>query len=143
MVTNSVIISVIRYAAPLLIDSTKAQLQKLQTLIIKNARPIIGFISYKMSTVQILEKLKWQTAHHMIMSESLKFFHKIVFNQEPKCMNNYFTYSLCRSDVVRLVRKPMIKDRPKSKYFLIGTRSQAGLGISSNFIKRTINTRAC
>ena len=49
------------------------------------------------------------------MSESLKIFHKIVFNQEPKCMNNYFTYSLCRSDVVRLVRKPMVKNRPKSE----------------------------
>merc|ERR1712090_69564 len=108
MVINSVIISVIRYAAPLLIDSTKAQLQQIQTIILKVSRSILGYDSYRLSTSQILDKLNWMSIHHIIMSESLKFFHKIIFNQEPFCLNKYFIYSLNRSDVVRLIRKPRL-----------------------------------
>merc|ERR1711984_45603 len=53
--------------------------------------------------------------HHIVMSESLKFFHKSIFNQEPFCLNKYFIYSLNRSDVVRLIRKPRLAQPPKTE----------------------------
>ena len=59
IITTSVIISIFRYGAPILIDSTALQLQKLQTLIMKISRPILGFISFKWSTVKIMNNLGW------------------------------------------------------------------------------------
>ena len=45
ILSTSIIISTFRYAAPLLIDSTQAQLRSLQTLLIRCTRPIFGFES--------------------------------------------------------------------------------------------------
>ena len=65
-------VSISRYAAPVLIDSTKKQLRSLQTLLIKTTRPILGFKSYKWNTERIFNTLKWPNLYHLIISESLR-----------------------------------------------------------------------
>ena len=115
MLTNSIIMSVFRYSAPILIDSTILQINRLQTLLIKNSRPILGHQSLKWSSNKILDKLNWVSIPHLIMSESLKFFHMINFEQEPKSMTKFFTFSLHRSELVRSIRKPMVLYKPKTQ----------------------------
>ena len=57
MLTNSIIISVIRYAAPILICSSNKLISKLQFLLMRCSRPILGFTSYKLSKQKIIGKL--------------------------------------------------------------------------------------
>ena len=47
ILTNSLIISVFRYASPLLINSTAIEIKKLQVLLMKCSRPIFGYQSLK------------------------------------------------------------------------------------------------
>ena len=112
MVTNSVIISVFRYASPLFIDARVDQLNTLQTLLLKCARPILGFKSYKWSTSKILGELNWPSIHHLIMGESMKFIHGPIFEGIPTSINNVFTYSLHRENEVRKSRCAMVREPP-------------------------------
>merc|ERR1712175_31574 len=47
---KSMVLSIIRYCSPILIDSDVKMINKLQTLLMKCTRPILGFASFKMST---------------------------------------------------------------------------------------------
>ena len=108
MVGTSLILSIFRYASSILIDANKNQLNKLQTLLLKTTRPIIGYDSYKLSTYQILTRLNWPSIHHMVMAEALKITHKVVFDDNPPSLSKLFSYSLQRSDISRLSRKPFM-----------------------------------
>ena len=107
--STSLILSVFRYAAPILIDSTKNQLDTLQTLLMKTTRPILGFISYKWSTITIMKKLNWPTIHQLVIAESLKLIHNIFFEGIPRSINSHFIYS-DRCESLRMVRKLRMKD---------------------------------
>merc|ERR1712030_90339 len=87
----------------------------LQTLLIKNARPILGYKSYKWSSLKILDTLKWVSVSQLIISESLKFYHRINFENIPYSMTRNFTYSINRSQNVRNVRKPMLIYKPNTQ----------------------------
>ena len=78
LLTDSIILSVIRYASPILIDSTVQQLQSIQTIIMKSARPILGYDSLKWSTSTIMNKLNWGTIQQLILVDSLKFIHRVL-----------------------------------------------------------------
>ena len=78
-------------------------------------RPILGFESYKWSTLKIMDKLKWQTIHQMIVSDSVKFIHRPIFENLPPAINKYVTYSINRGDCVRFVRKPYVSTPPSSE----------------------------
>ena len=75
----------------------------------KTTRPILGFISYKWSTITIMKELNWPTIHQLVMAESLKLIHKIIFEGIPKSINSHFIYS-DRCESVRMVRKLRMKD---------------------------------
>ena len=92
MLTNPVIISVIKYSSPLLINSNRNITAKLQTLIMKSARPILGFRSYKYSTNKIMCELKWMTIYQIIMMERIDLIHKAIFENQPKSIYNLFTF---------------------------------------------------
>ena len=77
----------------MLIDSTKIQLQSLQTLLMKTTRPILGFNSYKWSTLKILGSLKWPTIHQLIISETIKFIHKPIYEDTPRVIIELFNMS--------------------------------------------------
>ena len=80
ILTNSIIISVIRQAAPILINSNNSLISKLQVVLMKCSRPILGFKSYKYSTQRIMNELKWLNAYQIVIKESLLFIHKIIYN---------------------------------------------------------------
>ena len=60
---NSMVLSVFRYCCPILIDCEVKTLDKLQTLLMKCTRPILGIKSFKMSTMAIMNDLKIITSH--------------------------------------------------------------------------------
>ena len=112
---NSIIVSVFRYCCPLLIDSNCTSLNKLQTLLMKCARTILGFRSLKMTTVKIMKELNMVTIHHMIMKESIMFIHKVLFNGGPHVILKMMTFSLNNNPNIRSVRKPMMANYHKSQ----------------------------
>merc|ERR1712177_56202 len=111
---KSMVISVIRYCSPILIDREVKVLDKLQTQLMKCTRPILGITSFKMSTLQIMAELRIQTVHQMVMRESIQFIHKVLINKLPGVIFNLFYQSNCNSDNIREVRKFRVKIVHKS-----------------------------
>ena len=77
----------------------------------KCTRYILGFNSYKMSTVAIMNKLKFLKIYHIIAKESICFIHKIIYNNGPTALYNLFSYGEDDKNV-RKVRKLRVKDIP-------------------------------
>ena len=101
--------SIFKYSCPLLINSNKIIINKLNTLLIKCSRPILGYESYKYNTTAIMKKLNWSTVHHMLMIESCIFIHKCIFEGIPTTINELITFSINREKNVRSIRKPLIR----------------------------------
>merc|ERR1712177_192820 len=95
---KSMVISVIRYCSPILIDSEVKVLEKLQTQLMKCTRPILGISSFKMSTLQIMGELRILTVHQLVMKESIQFIHKILTNKSPGVIFNLFSQSNCKME---------------------------------------------
>ena len=114
MLINSIILSVFKYSCPLLIDSNKSHINKLNTLLLKCTRPILGFSSYKLNTTTIMKKLKWNTIQHMLIIESCIFIHKSLFEALPVTINELIAYSINRESNVRSIRKPLIREQSPS-----------------------------
>merc|ERR1711954_532362 len=109
---KSMVLSVIRYCSPLLVDRDAKLIDKLQTLLMKCTRPILGFQSFKMSTLQIMSELRIQTVHQMIVRESIQFIHKVLSKKSPGVIFNLFIQSNLAN--VRGVRKYRVKTTHKS-----------------------------
>ena len=105
---KSMVLSVIRYCCPILIDSDAKMLSKLQTLLMKCTRPILGFQSFKMSTLQIMSELRIQTVHQMIIMESIKFIHKVLIKKSPGVIYDLFIQSNLEN--IREIRKYRVKN---------------------------------
>merc|ERR1712115_84721 len=80
---KTIVVSVIRYCSPILIDTEVKVLDKLQTQLMKCTRPVLGFSSFKMSTLQIMSELKILTVHQMIVRDSIMFIHKVLSKKTP------------------------------------------------------------
>ena len=111
---NALVISVFRYCCPLLINSNSYQISRLQTMLMKCTRYILGFNSYKMSTLSIMKELKMLTIHQMIMKDAILFIHKVIFNEKPNGLFKFITYGARDNIMVRQVRKPRVKIETKS-----------------------------
>jgi len=109
---KSMVLSVIRYCSPLLVDSKDKLIDKLQTLLMKCTRPILGFKSYKLSTLQIMSDLRIQTVHHLIIRESIQFIHKVLIRKSPAVIFDLFMQSNLEN--VREIRKWRVKLDHKS-----------------------------
>merc|ERR1712177_186009 len=90
---KSTVISVIRYCSPILIDSEVKVLDKLQTQLMKCTRPVLGFSSLKMSTLQIMSELRILTVHQMMVRDSIMFIHKVLTKKTPGGIFNLFCQS--------------------------------------------------
>merc|ERR1712240_484712 len=108
---NSLVISIFRYCCPLLVNSNINLLTKLQTQLMKCTRYILGFESYKMSTIAIMNKLKFMTVYHMVVKESISFIHKIIYNNSPTALYNLLSYGDDDKNVQK-VRKLRVKGIP-------------------------------
>ena len=109
---KSMVLSIIRYCSPILIDSDAKMIDKLQTLLMKCTRPILGFHSFKMSTLQIMSELRIQTVHLMIIRESIQFIHKVLTKKSPGVIYDLFIQS--NLDNIREIRKYRVKNDHKS-----------------------------
>merc|ERR1711954_2013 len=109
---KSMVLSIIRYCSPILIDNDVKMIDKLQTLLMKCTRLILGFASFKMSTLQIMAELRIQTVHLMIIRESIQFIHKVLSKKAPGFIYELFTQSNLEN--VRGVRKYRVKNNHKS-----------------------------
>ena len=105
---NSLVISIFRYCCPILLNSNLSILSKLQTQLLKCTRYILGFESYKMSTISIMNELKFMTIYHMITKESICFMHKIIYNNSPSSIYNLLTYGNDEKNI-RKIRKIRVK----------------------------------
>ena len=45
-----------------------------------------------MSTVAIMNKLKFMTVYNMIVKESIGFIHKIIYSNSPTAIHNLLSY---------------------------------------------------
>ena len=91
-------------------------ISKLQVLMMKCSRPILGFKSYKYSTQRIMKELNWLNAYQIITKETIIFIHKIIYNNQPKAMTQFFTFSLTNSQNHRYCRKSIVTENiPSSK----------------------------
>merc|ERR1712115_375517 len=111
---KSMVISVIRYCSPILIDSEVKVLDKLQTQLMKCTCPILGITSFKMSTLQIMAELRIQTVHQMIIRDSIQFIHKVLIKKTPGVIFNLFCQSNCNSENIREISKYRVKIVHKS-----------------------------
>ena len=66
ILTKAIVIGKLNYGLPLLCNSTKAQLNKLNTLVIKSCRVIMGNSCLKWSSSRLLKKCKMQSIYYMI-----------------------------------------------------------------------------
>ena len=117
---KSLVISIIRYCCPLLINSNINLISKLQTQLMKCTRYILGYKSFKMTTSSIMRELKFLTIHSMITSESILYIHKVIYNSSPTSIHKYISYR--KTDTVRTAKKPRIinhTNSPKLKNSLL------------------------
>ena len=81
----------------------------------KYAQPILSFKSYKFSAQKIMKELKWLNAYQIITKETILFIHKIIYENQPKSMTKFFTFSLTNSQNHRYARKSIVIDQLPSK----------------------------
>ena len=98
--------------SPILIDTEVKVLDKLQTQLMKCTRPVLGFSSFKMSTLQIMSELRIQTVHQMIVRDSIMFIHKVLTKKTPGVIFKLFCQSNTENN--RDVKKFRVKFVHKS-----------------------------
>merc|ERR1712080_94001 len=92
-IVKSVVIGKLNYALPLLINSTNVQLEKLNTIINKSCRVIIGSPCLKWSASRLQNKCKINNILQLIIEQSLNFIHKIRTNNEPETITELYKQS--------------------------------------------------
>ena len=88
---KSIVIGKLNHTLPFLINSTQRQLEKLNSILIKSARRIIGSPCLKWSSNRLLNKSKLNNIWHMKMEHGLNFIHEIIINQEPESIHDLYT----------------------------------------------------
>ena len=93
ILVKSIVIGKLNYALALLSNSTKQQLQKLNTLITKSCRIIIGNPCLRWTSNRLLNKCKLKTIWHMISEQGLTYIHKIQQTKTPTTIYEMYTLS--------------------------------------------------
>ena len=83
---DSLILSVFNYCIEVNMSNNYYQNNKLYVLLNKCIHSVLGFQSYKMNTVTILNKLNWLSFQQMVISGSLKTIYKMIFAKEPRAL---------------------------------------------------------
>ena len=104
ILVKAIVIGKLNYALALLSNSTKQQLQKLNTLITKSCRVIIGKPCLRWTSNILLNKCKLKTIWHMITEQGLIYIHKV---QQTKISTTiYEIYTLPKSPPTHNHRPP-------------------------------------
>ena len=106
IVYNSLVISIIRYVMPLLLNLNFKQLKTVNVLVTKAARSAIGYHTYKWSNFKLLKYCNWLGGVHMLYYSTLCFVHKINFEMEPKSLINELKFNINNINI-RYVKSPL------------------------------------
>lgn len=90
MLVKSIVIGKLIYTLPLLVNSTQNQLQRLNTLINKCGKTIIGNPCLRWSSNRILNKAGLSNLWHMLIESGLNFIHKLQVNKTPSAIYDYY-----------------------------------------------------
>ena len=88
ILTKAIVIGNLNYCLPLLCNANKAQLAKLNTLVTKSCRTIMGDPCLKWSNRRLLNRCQMQTIYQMINDQALNYIHKI---QSTKTQQSLYT----------------------------------------------------
>merc|ERR1712240_35946 len=105
-IVKSIIIGKLNYAIPLLSNSTKLQLQKLNSLIIKSCKAIIGNPCLRWNTTKMITKCNLRTIYQLINEQGLIYIHKIQVTKIP--LSIYRLYNANNKNI-----RPKLNLRPK------------------------------
>ena len=108
---KSIIIGKLNYTLPLQSNSTKLQLQKLNTLITKSCKAIIGNPCIRWNTTKMITKCKLRTIYQLINKQGLYCIHKIQATRTPTSIYNL--YKVNNNTRPKLNLRP--RYNPKSK----------------------------
>ena len=113
IIVKTIVIGKLNYTLALLSNSTKAQLQKLNTLITKSCRIIIDNPCLRWTSNRLLNKCKLKTIWHMISKQGLTYIHKIQQTKTPTII--YEMYNIpTRPKRTNIDLRP--KYTPKQRY---------------------------
>ena len=83
------------YCLPLLCNANISQLAKLNTLVIKSCRTIMGSPCLKWSSGRLINKCKMHTIYNMITEQAMNYIHKIQTTQIPQALYNMYNIPTC------------------------------------------------
>ena len=109
---TSLLISIIRYGSGHLTNITDAQMTKINSLMLRISRTILGIKSFKMSTTNIFAELNWLSFPQMIRYEATKIIYNINILSQPKSILKYFNFDNKLCDTRRMVRTPALTYKP-------------------------------
>ena len=107
---KAIIIGKLNYTLPLHANSTKLQLQKLNTLITKTCKAIIGSPCNRWNTIKMTTKCKLRTIYQLINEQGLYYIHKIQATKTPTSL--YKLYNINDNTRPKLNLRPTYN--PKS-----------------------------
>ena len=113
MVLNSLILSLVRYAMPLLINLNCKQVKVVKTLVLKVARVAIGYHSYYWTNTKVLKTREWLDGIHLLYYSIISFVHKCNFDRLPKLIVDNWVYTN-RDGKSRLIGPRHHSYKPKS-----------------------------
>ena len=90
IITKAIVIGKLNYCLPLLCNANKSQLAKLNSLVTKSCRVIMGSPCLKWSSSRLLNKCKMHTIYHMITEQAINYIHKIQTTQTPQALYNMY-----------------------------------------------------
>ena len=112
IVSTSLLISIIRYGAGRMTNLTDNQISKINSLMLRISRYILGIRSYRMSTSNIFKELGWLSYPQIITSEAIKVIYNINNMCKPRSMMKFFQFDNVLYGQKRLVRTPSLKHKP-------------------------------
>ena len=92
IITKAIVIGKIVYCLPLLCNAKKSQLAKLNTLVMKTCRVIMGNPCMRWTNTRLLNKCKMNTIYQMITEQAINFIHKIQTTTIPQAL--YTMYNI-------------------------------------------------
>ena len=89
-IANAIVIGSINYGLPLFLNATKDQLSKLNSLLIRAARTVIGYHSLKLSQVKMDKITGWTSIYHMITSSSIILHNNTINSKNPHILKSFY-----------------------------------------------------
>ena len=112
IIATSLCISIIRYGAGRMTSLNDNQITRINSLMLKISRYILGIKSFRMSTSEIFRTLGWHSYPQIIQYDSVRLIYMINNLSKPRALVNLFRFNM-GDDNIRSVRTPSLIYKPK------------------------------